>query len=538
MIPTEESADTFGGGRPADRSGPAVVLMLAALAVAGAALLFALTRFGIGLSPDSAKYIQASRGPFEGRGLTVLAADGGWQPLNQFPPFFPLVLALLRLLGLDAPVGARVLNVSLFGVNILLVGLLIRRVTGGVWTPLLGAFVMLSSGIMFSVHAMAWSEPLFITLTLPCLALAASCAERPRVWALAACFALAVLASLTRYAGPAVVGAAFLGIVLFGRTRPLRRLIVSGVLAALACAGMVAWLLVTSAATRDTDTRALTVNRLRLGHFAHAADVMSKWVLPGRLPRDLRMAACLAGLIMVCVLGLVLFRRARRGASAASPRPTRLPQVLVLYVITYFGLFFASAVFLDATVGFDDRMLSPLYAALVVLAAAVGHRLFAGRRPRVIAIAVAVLGLAFAGRCAWHGAQWVRDNRNDGRQFASKAWRESALIRYINDLPDTAPIYTNGPGAVYLLTGRGAASIPEAVNPRTRRPNPSCDDLCAAMRERLERGQGVIVYFHGRARWYDPSADGLTRRLPLTTVERTEDGLVYAVSSTRDSAPE
>src|SRR5262245_38410829 len=104
----------------------AVLVTLAGLAVV--LLLFA-TRPGLGVGPDSTTYLDAARHLRQGEGLVVLEGSHGTRPLSHYPPLYPALLALAGTASADALAGARALHALLFGVNVLLVGLLIRRAT-------------------------------------------------------------------------------------------------------------------------------------------------------------------------------------------------------------------------------------------------------------------------------------------------------------------------------------------------------------------------------------------------------------------------
>ena len=139
------------------------IVPLAILALIGIVILSLITRWGIGISPDSTIYIGSARNLLNGHGLSVMSGDGQAIPLTHYPPLFPILLSILGKSGIVLPEVARWLNVCLFGANILLVGLVINRYThGSIWVPAFGSFLMLTSVHMLHIHAMAWSEPMFI----------------------------------------------------------------------------------------------------------------------------------------------------------------------------------------------------------------------------------------------------------------------------------------------------------------------------------------------------------------------------------------
>ncbi len=78
-------------------------LPFASLSLVGAAALVFGTRWGVGLSPDSAIYIGAARNLLARHGLSVATYPGEFAPMTQYPPFFPALLAAIGLLGVVLP---------------------------------------------------------------------------------------------------------------------------------------------------------------------------------------------------------------------------------------------------------------------------------------------------------------------------------------------------------------------------------------------------------------------------------------------------
>src|SRR4051812_41348881 len=151
------------------------IIVIGALAIV---LMTLATRWGIGTSKDSVRYIKTAR--------QMLGRETqGWTPealaeSSHFPPLYPAVLAAAALPArCDPLVAARWVSVGLFAANALLAGWIVRRAGGGgamsaspaeastaAWPSLAVAFLMAMSPSMVLVHATALSEPLFILLSL------------------------------------------------------------------------------------------------------------------------------------------------------------------------------------------------------------------------------------------------------------------------------------------------------------------------------------------------------------------------------------
>src|SRR5690606_340360 len=95
------------------RSGAARVegVLIGVLALCGVIYVLALTRWGIGTSPDAIAYIRVAR--------QIL--DGATDIASQHAPLYALLLAGIGRLGVEPFEGARWLNALTFGINVALV---------------------------------------------------------------------------------------------------------------------------------------------------------------------------------------------------------------------------------------------------------------------------------------------------------------------------------------------------------------------------------------------------------------------------------
>ena len=109
------------------------------------------------------------------------------------------------------------------------------------------------------------------------------------------------------------------------------------------------------------------------------------------------------------------------------------------------------------------------------------------------------------------------------------------MLERIKQLPPGVPVYTNGPDAVYLLTGRPVRAIPAKedvlmahVPARAERLIKNYQGELNLMAQELRRLRGVVVYLNGiHWRWYYPSREELIQGAPLDLVEQFADGAIY-----------
>jgi hypothetical protein len=526
------SGRSFGG-----RASPAAVVV-ATLALAGSVGLLVTTRWGIGISTDSVTYVAAARNLLAGHGLVVPAGGGVPVPLTHYPPLYSLLLATFGSAGCDPLVAARWLAALVFGATILLAGHLTDRCgRSGSWTTPLASLLVLLSVPLLHVSTMAWTEPLFILCGLGGLWFLSGYLAGGRTDALLLASSLLACAFLTRYAGLALIVTAALGILAFGPGPRLRRARASLAVLTIGGTPTALWMgrnvLVAGTATH----RAFHLHPPGLPQAAQLLMTVADWTLPEALPATLRMALASA-LLLLAVLAATRVLRApgpalgpETGTDADGPRATAFLRLLVTFVATYAAALLAALSLFDAALPLDNRILAPAHAGALVAIPILVHRMPRLRRgdgaPTREPLRIGrALGVALLGFHLLQGTLWLARAQKDGRGFAGRAWRDSAVVEALRRLPRGTRVYTNSFEAVYILTDREAESLPARIDPLTSRANPEFPAQIEAMRRGLEAG-GVLAYFaRVRGRWFLPDLREIRERIPLRLDLESEDGVI------------
>lgn len=165
-------------------------------------------------SPDSMNYVDVARNIAVGRGISqstlgynqlyLFSPDSLIPtPLTSTPPLYPLLIALVSLLGLTVANAALVVPVAAFGL-VLLLGYLLARETCGKETALVAVACLLIYQPLNFVAGFAWSEMLsvaFLFLSIWLLArMRVSKKQGAMVWIAFGAGLAAGLAFATRYA--------------------------------------------------------------------------------------------------------------------------------------------------------------------------------------------------------------------------------------------------------------------------------------------------------------------------------------------------
>jgi len=515
------------------------------LALLGVVTLIAATRWGIGVTTDPAKFMDAARNLSNGYGL-VLRDSGEARPLTHHPPLYPVLLAVPGFFEIDPLDAARWLHGILLGLNTLWVVLVVRRIApGAFWPPILGALLMLFSTTILNLHTVAFTEPLFLAWGFGGLGVLAAVQEwtsrakpgskhmiwgeahplfsSPMGWGGSA--VLVALALLTRYAGMAFVITGGLGIVLWSPGSFRRRVSRAALWGIIAVLPLSIWLgrnmlIAGNATNRRLDIHPVTWERLESG-----LSTISAWLLPWLAWDGLR-----ALILLTVIVGWVVWGRKYVSCTVLKGVPS-LVRLLVLFIPIYIGFLLLSISLFDFETPLDSRLLSPVYMAGLVVALWTAHRVLAAFPDhRGLRRMMAVIAAAFVLHALLTGLSYLSRVYDEGQGYTGRAWQESRLVAEIRALPPDILIYTNGPDAVHAVTGRPALRIPAEVMGGTLEPNATYAAELAEMRSQLIHEEGVLVYFRSITwRWYLPTEAELAAQLPLQVVADAPDGTIYRV---------
>lgn len=519
----------------------ATIVLWCVLALLGVVTLLVVTRWGIGVTPDSVAYVAATRNILDSRGISVPDYDRAViAPMTHWPPLFPILLSGICLLGTEVLEAGRWLNAFVFAGNVLLAGAVLHRCTGRSWLALVGAFVVLNSAQLIDVHLMLWTEPVFMFLGLLGLAMLGSHLENPKLPLLIGAGVAVALAFLSRYLGIVLVGAAVVGILLLSQRTWKRRMVDCGLFALVSCLPMAFWVIRNRLVAHSMTNREVMFHPVEGEKIRLAALTVSRWFLPESLPEIVKMVFVPALLLGLAVLTALPFTRGARAAQGppAESRGRKIPLLLMIFLISYAVFLLVSISFFDANTPLDNRILSPLnLTALILLFCCADKLLHHARALGVVRIALIVVVGVFALLKARQNVEMNFLGRSDGEGFSSRRWRESNILdsRPIQELPAGAVLYSNVPEAIYLHaylhhSPRGEAySVPSRFNPLTRAERADYPAEMKAMEHKLRQNGGFVVYLTDGGRAYLPSREQLTSHLSVTAVLERDDGTIYVL---------
>ena len=295
---------------------------------------------------------------------------------------------------------------------------------------------------------------------------------------------------------------------------------------------MFIWLLRNLLVAGTATNRELFYHPINRSHIWQALYTLSGWLLlPDAAPNMVRLALWL--ITLVGIGGILLWRRREQRVNSETPQLSMpyIIKLLILFLVVY-GLFLAVSIsFLDANTPLDDRILSPVYVAgLIVSLYFVGELLrFTGNLP-VIRIGFVVILLIFLVSNLLNGMGLVRDGYRHGFGFSSQVWKNSETLDQVRKLPEELTIFSNSPEAIYLYTGKTALPMPKKFFSANQQTNASYTSDLISMKGRIENEDGVVVYFNTLTeRRTLPTVEELKENMQLCVLAHTTDGAIYGI---------
>lgn len=471
--------------------------------------------------------------------------------LTVFPPGYPALLAIGQGLGLTPLVTVRLVGALSWAVVVACTGAAVRRrVPTHPWVAVAAAAVVATAAPMFGVMRMAWSEPPFLAVVMLTLVLADRCraegvAGRGRVVAL---IGLVWAATMLRFSGLALVPA--VAIALWGAApaphrRPVPRprwlpgrlpivptLFVLGALVAPA-GWMLRNLVVDGTLLGPRNESTATP----AGELADLVRTIARWVAPTP-------AAALLALVGAAAVGVLVARRPEvdppgpAGATTDTTRPSSpgSGEVWAVFVVGFTVLTLWSRLTTQID-SLGDRLLSPVFAPIVVLLSIGAARLLAplehGGDPATPSVARRALAVAVAG---WilvslvGSIVAVRQLDAQGGSHLARRFDGSALVDRVRELPAGAVVLSNQAEALAYLSQRPVVMDPPARTDYGWTPA----DPTAQQLQSLVSCATAPVYLA----WFDRTPphflapDELPATLSVTPLARVADGALHRISGT------
>jgi hypothetical protein len=475
----------------------------------------------LGVTPDSLNYLKVAQNILAGRGFIAFN-----EPLTHWPPGYSILIALMSILrGGDVFRGAYWVQVLLIFTNTLLVGVAVWLASGKrLLAVIVGIALFLISGPILKLHAMIWSEALFITLMLSAFIVFSAYVCRRRLLPIIITGIVVGMAIMVRYAGVTLV-APFLFYLLFLDTLPVsKRIQRSVLLTILAILPISIWTIRNLLVAGSAYDRGFGFVPFGADAIQQMINVLYDFWISYNI-RPWLSASSLILILGLLVVGCIYIYSRYQPGEGWKKLTVYWQTSGLVFTIVYILFILFTLLFIDYSTTIDSRMFSSVYVMLVItILSEVSTIADASQQKGIWWIFVVMIAYLLFIR-ADKAIDTYYDIQTNGRGFTSAKWDNSPVIRYIGNLPEQLTIYSNGADVIWFKTGKDAVMLPSKVIGQAR-PNPAyLEELKPVCRE-LITGEAVLVEFSKIDRPYMPTASEVAQICGSLVLETINEGVV------------
>jgi hypothetical protein len=469
------------------------IIMLISLAVTGAIAMAYATTSGVGLSPDSVHYIAVAQNLLNGNGFSDYSFLGMQTPFSIQPPLFPMAIAVIGSFGIAPLEAARWLSICLLGMNVFITGVIIYKNTDkNVGLSLFGSFLVLTSLQIIRVHSMAWTEPLFILLSVTGLSVLGSYVRTLKLSSLIFSACLISLAFLDRYVGITLVATGFVSVFWFKERSLNENIRNTAVFVTISCLPITLWLAKNFFCTGSLTGRDMVFHPFSLTDIHDLLNVMSHWIFPARLTGAAKLTISFA---LIMLFSLIYFKSKKMliGLELA------LIRLFSVWAAIYLFFLFFSKTFIDANPPFDFRLLSPLYIPSVIIGICLCRAIVLQLKVQKHILKVVSLSLClyFIGFYIPRATSWLRFAHANGLEYASRDWKNTGEVvaSALSMVPIKTVLYTNVADGLRMISSRPVSQIPVKIDLFSLRKNRNYLSELQAMNDNMRNAGALLIFF-------------------------------------------
>ncbi|MBF0504801.1 MAG: glycosyltransferase family 39 protein [Candidatus Omnitrophica bacterium] len=501
------------------------IILLGILSLAGVSLLLIATSlWGANLDADSVFYLLMAR-LFENPHLNK---DMLGMFLCHFPPLFPWVLSRWHVIGVDPLQGARLMNSALFGLNILLFGILTKKYTRSAWLGLSAALLMLSAPDVVDIHLKAMSEPLFIFFMLIWLLLFMEYLKNPRWPVLILSSMIAASAVMTRFAGVPMVATGLFGILFLNQGKGIiNRCIHAAVFVFTPCLCLLLYTRLSYIEDSPLQ-RHFAFHPVDLVFFRDLAAKFCGWFLAPQMPVSSNEKALLFGIGIACCLSRLFFRKRANFSKLSILGAAFIGLYILCFVLA--ASFYDAGLLLSERLKCLERYLMPVHILfLMMICKGLSDLLYKNPSSlkrdigKIIVTYFFLFYMAGSARCLAHQYYF-------GDEYTTDPCRASYSIWKVKSTPMGRPIYSNKLPVIYILGGKTSSMIPVVKNPFSWVKNDKYLSQLSQMHRDIQINKGLLVYFNEA--WmneYVEPIKALQERIPLRLIAQDKYASIFDV---------
>lgn len=524
------------------------ILLLIIFTISGIALiLFITSKHNIGISPDSVTYIAGAKNIIQNKSLVVLFDDTGKNQLNlwfqkqegelykifPFPPLYPFILTIPKLLNIDFITGARYINAILFGLNILIITFFIKKnINSNLFSFFMFLLLLFSRDLIY-VHSLAWSEPLLFFFGFSGIYFLVEYFKTPKLKFIIYSGILVSLGLLTRYEGVTFIFTGILGILLFSNIKILKRIFSIIIFSLIGVLPVFLWILRESSFNNKIVFE-LRFNLPTLQNFKEIPLTVSSWFFSGRMPDNFRVILLILFFIFLITLFFMIFYKIRNNEKYS--KEFFILKIIILFAcfnVINFLVLLISKIFLryEVILG-NDRLISPILIStlvIIILLLSLSFKVFKQNFLKYSFLSFICILIAINISTCIYGTK-IRGIYYEGQGYTNIYWNNSNTIKEVKNLPEDALIYTNEPNSLYILANRNPKIFPAKIKfIYLTEKNANLKNELDDMIKTIKIKDGFIVFLDSGFGFF-PNEKELNSSYKLTLYKDTADGAIYKVA--------
>ncbi len=489
-------------------------------------LVFYMTTFGIGLTPDSIVYLNTSDNLASGNGFRVSTGAGQPEWISHYPPLYPALWSLADVFGLPDLAFIRGAQLILLALFLLTCTLILKTILlNNKLIRLLLLFIIATGFPTLIIFSRAWSEGLFLWLGFLSLYLLAQEIAKPdlSIWRFIIIGFVFSLTALSRYAGIVFLGSAGLFLLFWSHQTWKNKIKQSLSIAAPTTFLLGAWLLVSYFQTGSSTNRDFGFHNLSLDKIKSAIGTFLEWFF---ITENAPVLIKLIVLFLFFILSLIAFKTLGLPSffKRSNPKDNPLLNLILLFSLVYPAFILFSVLFLDANIPLDTRILSPLYYAILFAAAILIKKTVDNKK---LFLFVSPLLIVFIFGQLLYIAPKIQNDHVKGIGFNHEFWRTADVWNELNPLLSGQTIVSNAPEPIYYYTHVAAVTLPRKYLSISQSDNTLYGNQINQLKNRTLKTGDLLVYFTKLNSTAFPTEIELLNSLPWELLVQTNLANIY-----------
>lgn len=441
------------------------------VAVIGILLVTRATNWGPWAFSDSAAYISSARNFNLGLGLTLRNAYGILEPLDVFPPLYPLTLGILARMGLEYLVAARGIDIIFYGLFLVIYCGGIYSVSRNIWEAFFASLLAVFSPFMIEHFSGIMTEPPFFVISYGAIFSTLHYIQTKRKAWFITSIVLTSITPLMKHIGLVTYAVNTLVILFLDDKKGKKRVLQAVLFGSLTLLPILAWFGFTYAHNQTLGGRSLDLspdvwNRFQ-SFIAKTSSIFQTWVPYSGykinwIPDSTKVALAIIILMALLITGWVLYLRKKNNPPAINDPKVRLVIVSVLIIVVHLTAFCLIQIFTYPKMDLIGRFFIPILPAIILLAVSSSFLLIQQislRWRKIVAIILSATGVLLIRYYFLVSNAFVNERAVNGYGYTAREIQTSGFIQAIDKIPTDTTLIANTPALTLLYTNRMPYSV-------------------------------------------------------------------------------